>query len=53
MRLHPEPLRLTQPARDKADLHAFHLRHRHYADSIRHGSSKRYASPDPVSPDYN
>jgi len=37
LRLHPQPFRLIEPARDKTNLHAFHLCNGHYADPFRHG----------------
>lgn len=37
MRLHSEQIRRSQPSRDQANIHTFHLRHRHYADPIRDG----------------
>jgi hypothetical protein len=43
MRLHPEPLRFPQPARDQANIHAFHLCHRYDADPFRHGCGQWYA----------
>jgi hypothetical protein len=44
VRLHPEPIRQPEPARDQANLHALYLRHRYHPDPLRHGGSQRYAT---------
>lgn len=45
LRLHSQPLRISQPTRDQANLHPLHMRYRHHADPIRHGCCEWYVPP--------
>lgn len=45
LRLHLEPICLSQPSRDQADLYSLHLCHRYHTNKIRDGCRQWYVVP--------